>query len=153
DGHFFAIDRDTGKQRWRFDIDPQPSISLGFPDHVTSDGGLITSSAWFEPGDGAHPDLVLFGGGFTMYALDAHTRALVWKQQHTGRPALPADPAHDEARIFSSPVVADGHVLFGVTPDGQNGHRGAVVADALYPDLPDHAGRTEWVFETDVNAG
>src|SRR5204862_422330 len=81
---------------------------------ATSDGGLITSSAWYEP---ASPkthgkNLVVFGGGYTLYALDADTtdpaKRLVWSHDYTGLPEQPADPAHDEARIFSSPIVVGG---------------------------------------------
>ncbi len=45
------------------------------PRDADSDGGLVTSSAWFEPGSAAaagvpaRPDLVVFGGGYTLYAL------------------------------------------------------------------------------------
>src|SRR5205807_92952 len=49
DGNFYALDARTGAERWRFAIRPQPAISPqpgGFPRDVTSDGGLITSSAW-----------------------------------------------------------------------------------------------------------
>jgi outer membrane protein assembly factor BamB len=107
---------------------------------------MVTSSAWFEPGDGTRPDLVLFGGGFTLYALNARTGALYWKHAYTGRPDLPPDPAHDEARIFSSPVVVDGKVIVGVSTDGQRQHRGSIVA----ADLAD--GSPLWTLETDLDA-
>lgn len=148
DGNFYALDRATGALRWKFAIKPQPSISPqpgSFPRDVTSDGGLVTSSAWFEPANLSHPDLVLFGGGYTMYALDAHTGHVFWQHEYTGLPEKPADPANDDTRIFSSPVVVGSLVLFGVTSDGSRGRRGYVVAADLA------SGNPVWKFETDVD--
>ena len=148
DGNFYAIDLHSGALRWQFALHPQPAVSPQpgrIPRDGTSDGGMVTSSAWFEPGDGrTRPDLVIFGGGYTLYALDAHTGQQYWWHDYTGRPELPADPAHDETRMFSSPVVADGKVIVGVTPDGQRGRRGYIVAADL------DTGRPVWVFETDA---
>jgi len=159
DGNFYAIDKDSGKQVWKFAITPQPAvipnedangrhIDLTDPESfLTSDGGLITSSAWYEP---ASPktqgkNLVIFGGGYTLYALDADTGSPVWNHDYTSLPEKPADPAHDEGRIFSSPVVVGTKVIFGVTSDGQNGHRGYVAAANL------ENGEQAWRFETDVD--
>src|SRR5256885_16856185 len=89
---------------------------------------MVTSSAWFEAGGGERPDLVIFGGGYTLYALDAHTGHLVWRHDYTGRPDLPPDPAHDGTRIFSSPVVAGNKGIIGVSGGGGGGHRGDVGA-------------------------
>ena len=61
---------------------------------LTSDGGLITSSAWFEPAAGARPALVIFGGGYTLYALNAANGAVYWEHDYTGRPDEPPDPEH-----------------------------------------------------------
>jgi outer membrane protein assembly factor BamB len=148
DGNFYALDLRIGALRWKFQLDAQPAVSpppSGPPD-PGSDGGMVTSSAWFEPGAGGRPDLVLFGGGFTLYALDAQTGALYWKHAYTGRPDLPPDPAHDEARIFSSPVVVDHKVIIGVSTDGQRAHRGYIAAADLATGAP------VWTFETDVDA-
>ena len=75
DGYFYAIDRATGSLRWRYQLKQQPAINPSpgnpAPRDVTSDGGLVTSSAWFQPGGGGRPDLVIFGGGYTLYALNA----------------------------------------------------------------------------------
>jgi outer membrane protein assembly factor BamB len=148
DGWFYAVALRTGKLRWKFPLDPQPAVSPQ-PGHqprgFTSDGGMVTSSAWFQPGDHDRPDLVIFGGGYTLYALDARTGAPVWKHAYTGRPDLPPDPAHDDARIFSSPVVADGRVMIGVSVDGAPGRRGYIVAASL------QTGEPIWHFETDVD--
>jgi polyvinyl alcohol dehydrogenase (cytochrome) len=148
DGCFYALDLRTGSLRWKFKLDLQPALSPqpGGPPDPGTDGGMVTSSAWFEPTDGHHPDLVLFGGGYTLYALNAHTGALVWKHAYTGRPDLAPDPATDETRLFSSPVVVDDKVLFGVSPDGQAGHRGYIAAADIATGAP------VWTFETDIDA-
>ena len=160
DGNFYAIDKATGAQTWKFSIKPQPAVvpredSNGRvfepsdpTSYATSDGGLITSSAWYEP---ASPqthgrNLVIFGGGYTLYALDADTGQAVWSHDYPGLPDAPADPNHDEARIFSSPVVVGTKVVFGVTSDGQNGHRGYVVGADI------ENGNPVWRFETSVDA-
>jgi outer membrane protein assembly factor BamB len=150
DGWFYAVALRTGTLRWKFQLDAQPAVSPQ-PGHqprdFTSDGGMVTSSAWFQPGDAHQRDLVIFGGGYTLYALDARTGGLVWKHAYTGRPDLPPDPVHDDARIFSSPVVADGRVMIGVSVDGSRGRRGAIVAASL------RTGDPIWRFETDVDGG
>jgi polyvinyl alcohol dehydrogenase (cytochrome) len=148
DGAFYALDRRTGALRWRFQLDAQPAVSPQpgqTPRDATSDGGMVTSSAWYEPGRAGRPPLVLFGGGYTLYALDATRGRLFWKHAYTGRPDLPPDPAHDDARIFSSPVVADGRVIVGVSVDGRRSHRGYIVAASL------RTGEPVWVRETDVD--
>ncbi|HEV3450678.1 MAG TPA: PQQ-binding-like beta-propeller repeat protein [Acidimicrobiia bacterium] len=149
DGWFYAIDLHSGALRWKFPLDAQPAISPQpgqQPRDATSDGGMVTSSAWFEPAQGRRPPLVLFGGGYTLYALDAVRGRLVWKHGYTGRPDLPPDPTHDDARIFSSPVVTDGRVIVGLSVDGRRGRRGYVVAASLA------TGNPVWVRETDVDA-
>ena len=149
DGYFYAIDLRTGALRWKFQLDAQPAVLPQpgvIPRPNTSDGGLVTSSAWFEPGTAHRPDLVIFGGGYTLYALNAQTGKLFWKHPYTGRPDLPPDPVRDGTRIFSSPVVADGKVLFGVSVDGAAGYRGYLAAASL------ETGDPAWVYKTDVNA-
>jgi outer membrane protein assembly factor BamB len=148
DGYFYAIDLRSGRLRWKYQLAAQPAISPqpGGPPDPFSDGGMVTSSAWFEPGAGARPDLVVFGGGYTLYGLDANTGALFWKHDYTGRPDLAADPQHDGARIFSSPVVVDGKVIVGVSVNGDSGRRGYVVAANV------RTGDPVWIRETDVDA-
>jgi polyvinyl alcohol dehydrogenase (cytochrome) len=159
DGNFYAIDATTGAPVWTFAIKPQPAVTpqedengrlLDPTDpesYLTSDGGLITSSAWYEPASKrtGGKNLVIFGGGYTLYALDADTGTQVWAHDYTGLPEAPPDPDHDEARIFSSPVVAGNKVIFGVSADGQSGHRGYVAAARLSD------GSQAWRFETDVD--
>lgn len=148
DGYFYAIDLRTGALRWKYKLKPQPAVTPypgEVPRDIESDGGLVTSSAWFQPGRAGHPSLVLFGGGYTLYALDADTGALYWSRDLTGRPELPADPLHDYTRIFSSPTVADGRVIVGVSDDGERDHRGYISATNLW------TGTASWTFETDVD--
>jgi outer membrane protein assembly factor BamB len=149
DGYFYAVDLRTGELRWKFQLHPQPAVTPrpgAKVRDVTSDGGMVTSSAWFEPAQGHRPDLVIFGGGYTLYALDAHTGQPVWWHDYTGRPDLPPDPAHDGARIFSSPVVVGDKVIIGVSVDGQSNTRGYVVAADV------ETGNPAWVFDTDVDS-
>src|SRR5439155_27031727 len=88
DGNFYAIDKNTGTQAWKFTIKPQPAVSpqedangravdpTNPESFLTSDGGLITSSAWYERASNkTHGrNLVIFGVGYTLYALDADQR-------------------------------------------------------------------------------
>ncbi len=148
--YFYALDLSTGKEEWKFHTFAQPAVTPypgEVPRDVGSDGGMITSSAWFQPGNGSRPDLVIFGGGYTLYALNAHTGHLYWSHAYTGNPQLAPDPTKDDARIFSSPVVFDGKVLFGVSVDGEKDERGYVVAATLT------TGRPDWEYQTDRSPG
>ena len=148
DGFFYALDLRTGSLRWKFALDAQPAVTPQpgvVPRDFSSDGGMVTSSAWFEPGHGRVPDVVVFGGGYTLYAIDAHTGALRWKHAYTGRPDLPPDPMHDDTRIFSSPVVVHGLAIIGISADGGRGRRGYIVAASM------RDGNPIWVRETDVD--
>jgi polyvinyl alcohol dehydrogenase (cytochrome) len=148
DTKFYAIDLATGRLRWSAQLKRQDAVTPypgEAPRDDSSDGGLVTSSAWYEPGVGRRPDLVIFGGGYTLYALDAHDGHVYWSHDYTGRPDQPADPAHDEARIFSSPIVVDGRVVFAVDTDGQSDHRGYVAAASLA------TGQPLWVHQTDMD--
>jgi outer membrane protein assembly factor BamB len=149
DGMFYALDLRKGTMAWQFQVDCQNSIipvppqclAPGQlpPDRMDTDGGLITSSAAVVDGR------VYFGGGRTMYCLDAATGALVWKRAICGKPEDPScgSDAADPNLIFSSPTVFDGKVMFGTSPDGATGYRGGVVA------LSAADGTPLWRFETD----
>jgi len=149
DDYFYAVDLESGRLRWRTRLTPQNAV-MPYPGEkhraATSDGGLVTSSAWFEPASGARPALVIFGGGYTLYALNAATGAVYWSHAYTGRPTQPPDPNVDGTRIFSSPVVADGLVVFGVDADGAKGYGGYIVGASLA------TGDPVWQYQTDVNA-
>ena len=121
DGYFYDIALATGHLRWKFRLKTQPAVTPypgEVPRDISSDGGLVTSSAWFQPGVVGQPDLVIFAGGYTLYALDAASGALVWEHDYTGLPEQPPNPTGDYTRIFSSPAVFDGKVIIGVDVDG-----------------------------------
>ena len=149
DGKFRAIALSSGDMRWTFKVKSQPAIS---PDpsssgpSPTSDGGIITSSAIYVPASSAHPALVIFGGGYTLYALRAATGTVFWEHDYTGNPAKAPDPANDETRIFTSPAVVGNHVLFGTTNDGQGGYHAYFASAGL------RTGNPQWEFQTDVDA-
>ena len=148
DGNFYALNLETGAVRWKYKLEAQNAVTPypgQHPRPITSDGGLVTSSAWYQPGNGTRPDLVIFGGGYTLYALNASTGALYWRHDYTGRPGVPPDPNTDGTRIFSSPVVAGDKVLFGVDVDGTRGERGYVAAADL------DTGDPVWEYQTDRN--
>jgi polyvinyl alcohol dehydrogenase (cytochrome) len=149
DDTFYAVNLETGKLRWKTRVKAQNGVEP-YPGEahrdLTSDGGLITSSAWYEPASGARPALVIFGGGYTLYALDAATGAVYWEHDYTGRPDEPPNPDQDGTRIFSSPVVDDGIVLFGVDVDGAAGYGGYVVGASLA------TGDPVWEYQTDADA-
>lgn len=147
DDYFYAVNLQTGRLRWKVHLSAQNAITPypgQNPRDVTSDGGLVTSSAWYQPAEGNHPALVIFAGGYTLYALDAATGALVWKHAYPGVRG-PLQPDTDSTRIFSSPVVYDGRVLFGIDEDGQRDGEGSVVAASLA------TGDPLWEFQTDVD--
>jgi len=157
DGWFYAVNLETGKLRWKYHLKAQDAVTPypgQVPRDATSDGGLVTASAWYQTGTGNgtaagtgnRPDLVIFAGGYTLYALDAHTGKLYWRHDYTGRPGLPPDPDHDDTRIFSSPVVARGLVLFGVDTDGEKHSRGYAAAASLA------TGDPVWEYQDDVDS-
>jgi len=147
DDYFYAVDLATGTLRWKVRLMSQDAVTPypGEPHrNLSSDGGLVTSSAWFEPASASRPALVIFGGGYTLYALNAATGAVYWEHDYTGRPEQPPSPDTDGTRIFSSPVVADGVVLFGIDVDGQAHSRGYIVGASLA------TGDPVWEYQTDV---
>jgi polyvinyl alcohol dehydrogenase (cytochrome) len=148
DDFFYALDLRTGHVRWKVRLRSQNAITPypgQHPRDATSDGGLVTSSAWFEPGSGSRPALVIFSGGYTLYALRAATGAVYWEHDYPGVPG-PPNPNADSTRIFSSPVVSDGRVIVGVDEDGQRDSAGYVVAASL------RTGDPLWEFQTDTGA-
>jgi polyvinyl alcohol dehydrogenase (cytochrome) len=148
DDWFYALNFTTGKVRWKVRLKSQNGITPypgQHPRDLTSDGGLVTSSAWFQPAaPAAHrPALVIFSGGYTLYALKAANGAVYWEHDYPGTAGRP-DPNDNSTRIFSSPVVADGRVLFGVDEDGQRHSGGSIVAASLA------TGDPVWTLRTDV---
>ena len=103
DGRFYAIDTATGTARWTYDITTTTSVAFGkipssaavvrLPDASTGDSRLV----------------VIFGGGSSMWALDAKTGKLLARIDLDPRtPELRAKQAADPpvAEVESSPVVA-----------------------------------------------
>lgn len=94
-GSFYALNAVTGTQIWSFPIDIIPPCSRN--------SCRIGSSASVDVAN----NLVFFGAeNAYLYALNAQTGALVWKQQL-------GDPA-DGAEVWSSPVFYKGMVLVGL---------------------------------------
>jgi polyvinyl alcohol dehydrogenase (cytochrome) len=148
DDYFYALNLRTGALRWKVRLRSQNAITPypgQRPRDATSDGGLVTSSAWYQPAGGGRPALVIFSGGYTLYALEAASGAVYWEHDYPGVPG-PPDPEHDSTRIFSSPVVMDDKVLVGVDEDGQPNSGGYIVAASLA------TGDPVWEFQTDVPA-
>ncbi len=146
DDYFYALNLETGALKWKVRLSAQDAVTP-YPGEVprdgSSDGGLVTSSAWYEPGEGTRPPLVIFGGGYTLYALDAVTGAVFWRHDYTGDPGQPPDPEKDGTRIFSSPVVVGNDVLFATDADGEPGYRGYIAAANL------ETGDPVWEFQDD----
>jgi polyvinyl alcohol dehydrogenase (cytochrome) len=149
DTKFYAVDVATGTLRWSYQLDSQTAVRPypgEQPRTDDSDGGLVTSTAWYEPGAGTRPNLVIFGGGYTLYAIDADTGQLFWKHVYDGLPERPPSPTTDPTRIFSSPIVEAGNVYFGTSTDGQAGEHGYIVAASLQTGAP------VWIHQTDVDS-
>ena len=75
DDSFYAVNLRTGALRWKVRLHPQDAITPypgQHPRDATSDGGLVTSSAWFQPAAGSRPALVIFAG--RLHALRAGGR-------------------------------------------------------------------------------
>ena len=89
---------------------------VGFSMYVWNRGLALEIAALLKQ---RRPSLVIFAGGYTLYALNARTGTVFWKHDYTGRPQLPPDPNQDGTRIFSSPVVVGHTVMFGVDTDGE----------------------------------
>lgn len=103
-GTFYAIDQRTGALRWSFSIlAPANRCTIGGtipPDrHAVSYGEIASTAAVADiPGTGTSPT-VFFGGGGTLYALDASTGQCRWAQN--------LDPTNPTSgmEVLSSPVV------------------------------------------------
>jgi polyvinyl alcohol dehydrogenase (cytochrome) len=111
-GNFYAIDLVTGKPRWTYEAHVHGQVYAG----------QIVSSAAVADVKGVRT--VFFGGGKTLYALRADDGSERWKHE-VGRRGDDDDPSE----IESSPVVADGLVLFGTdVHNSGKGEPAAVIA-------------------------
>jgi len=91
-GTFHALDTATGASRWTFTVTDQHQTSYG----------VITSSAAWRPARAGGGATVYFGGGGSVYALDAATGRKVW--------AADLDPAQPTSgvEVESSPLLIEG---------------------------------------------
>lgn len=140
-GVFYALDAETGTERWRFETDPHPTVYSG---------QIVGSAAVAEVDD---RPLVFFPGGKTLYALDAETGEEAWHFDVSIFDAqddydADADVEEDNlpTEIQSSPVVADGKVIVGFDAHDRAGFRAGLVA------LDAATGDVVWDFDPDRGA-
>lgn len=97
EGRFRALDADTGEERWRFDIDDPNDVAFG---------RIVSSAAVTQVGD---RKVVLFGGGATLYVLDAADGSEVARACVDPRadPAVRCQGSEADIEIESSPAVVD----------------------------------------------
>ncbi|HEY3723438.1 MAG TPA: PQQ-binding-like beta-propeller repeat protein [Acidimicrobiia bacterium] len=129
-GRVYALRAADGTPRWTFDAEPQPLVYSG---------QVVASAA---VADVRGDRTVFVPSGKAMYALRASDGHLLWK--HTlGH----GDPARDPTEIESSPVVADGKVIFGW--DVHNSEKGS---PAGLMALDARTGRERWKLVTAPDA-
>jgi polyvinyl alcohol dehydrogenase (cytochrome) len=156
DGFFYAIDAAAGQLKWKVQVDCQgsvvplpqvcggPGAGTSSPSRFQTPGGIITSSAAVVDGR------VYFGGGRTLYSVDASDGRVLWKHVICGNPedANCAADQNDPLQILSSPAVLDGKLYVGVSTGGVSfgiPYRGGFLAfDA-------QTGQQLWRFEVDAN--
>jgi outer membrane protein assembly factor BamB len=132
DGVMRALDLQTGALRWQY----QTAAAGG-----AAFGPIVSSAAVARVG---RRDVVLFGAGPVLYALDASSGRLVWSRSFARR--LPA--ASTPVEIESSPVVRRGVVYVGLNTHNHaapeaGGETGALLA------LDAATGRDRWRFVPD----
>lgn len=134
-GIFHALDASNGHSEWTFDVTKYDKHSTSY--------GEITSSASYTDAIPGLPPAVIFGGGGSVFALDASDGHLLWN-----RDLASADPTGPD-EVESSPVIvphADGNsvVLVGLdTNESTDGFSGGLVA------LNAQSGAPLWTFEPD----
>lgn len=106
DGTFYAIDVATGEVRWTFQVRSHAPTAFG---RIVSSASVVP---YRDPGTGKDRDVVLFGGGSSLWALDAATgRELATIDLDPRTPALRAtQEAGDNppvVEVESSPAVAE----------------------------------------------
>jgi polyvinyl alcohol dehydrogenase (cytochrome) len=135
-----ALNAATGAVRWTFDV----RNNTGYNDEHAASYGVIVSSAAVATVPGKGPT-VFFGGGGTLYALNATNGRVRW--------ATDIDPRFktSPAEIESSPVVytdAGGNqlVTFGFdTNEATGSASGGIVA------LDTSTGLLRWKYDTEIN--
>jgi polyvinyl alcohol dehydrogenase (cytochrome) len=130
-GRFYAVDVDTGELVWSHRTEVHPPVYAG---------QIVSSAAVAEVGDRR---VVYFGGGKTLYALDAEDGEVVWARE-LGRGGDASDPTE----IESSPVVVDGLVIFGTdVHNSREGEPAGVIA------LDAGTGAPRWTATTAPTGG
>jgi polyvinyl alcohol dehydrogenase (cytochrome) len=136
DGNMYALRFDDGTEVWHFQTALQPGST--YPD---------TSSAHVEDVGGSMR--VFFGAGETLYCLDAATGIEQWRfEAGTGCDPFPGlcGFAAERNQIESSPMVADGMVLFGMDVNDVETGKGGFYA----VDVDD--GHMLWFFDLETGA-
>ena len=141
-GVFYALDRATGAKKWTFDAVGAQSCFLDQTDpHADAHNvgnGEIASSAAVADIDGKR--LVYFGGGGTLFALDAASGKCVWAQDSD--PAKPASPTQVESSPVVDTSVTPAEVLVG---DDDNSSSGVAVTGLMAFDA--RSGALLWKYE------
>ena len=123
-GNFYALNAVTGKKIWSFTVDLVPPCR--------TNSCRIASSAAVDTAN----NLVFFGAeNAYLYALNATTGALVWKQQL-------GDP-HNGAEVWSSPTFFNGMVFVGLAS-----HNDAPCVIGLVNSYNELNGNPVWSFPT-----
>ena len=132
DGVFYALDAETGAERWTFEIDDHDKHAVAF-------GRIVSSAAVadFKMNRRVKKQVVLFGGGATLFALDAKTGAMLAALDVDPRSPeqRAADPDHaQQVEIESSPAVVGNTIYFGmdVHNDEAVGRTGLISASLTY---------------------
>jgi polyvinyl alcohol dehydrogenase (cytochrome) len=129
-GVVYALDRESGEERWRFQAD----------EHRTVYAGQIVSSPAVADVDGER--LVFIGAGKTLYALAADDGEERWRHE-LGTPGDTEEPTE----IESSPVVVGDLVLVGYDVHNVAGYQAGLRAfDAA-------TGDEVWDFDPDAAGG
>lgn len=130
-GRVYALGARSGKPRWTFDAEPE---------RLVYSGQIVGSPA---VADVRGVRTVFVPSGKTMYALRASDGKVRWRYG-VGKPGSKTDPTE----IESSPVVADGMVIFGfdVHNSGKGYEAGVVAVEA-------DTGRERWKLITAPSEG
>jgi outer membrane protein assembly factor BamB len=103
DGTFYAVDTQTGKTRWTFDIRTTAPTAFG---RIDSTAAVVPFSD--ATAAGGKRLVVVFGGGSSVWALDAATGHELASQDVDPRdPAARAADPSQVVEVESSPAVAD----------------------------------------------
>ncbi|MHB1711241.1 MAG: outer membrane protein assembly factor BamB family protein [Acidimicrobiales bacterium] len=144
-GTFYAIDQQSGAVRWSFSVTSPTNTCHAADRHAVSYGEINTSAAVATIGTAASPT-VFFGGGATLYALDAATGACRWSQN--------LDPTNPTSgmEILASPVIdlaaSPPEVIVG---DDTNESPGPGIAEAGVQAFNARTGTLLWKYEPERN--